>query len=155
MKNSPIPHVSIILILPIEFSYKLSDQENMKWPQSPPFGYASSNYEAFTVIQRIEGFNIKQSDDEANQRFVVEIKWKGQFSFFGLRRKILMINLTEEGDEVGDGVVQWNNQGFHYSGHLFPWELHFTIFNVSLFFFSLSLLYLLNLISFDFCFEYE
>ncbi|KAK9190436.1 hypothetical protein WN943_019041 [Citrus x changshan-huyou] len=101
----------------------------MRWRQSPPFGHASRNYEAFTVIQRLEGFNIKQSDNEARQRLVVEIKWKGLFSFFGLRRKILMINLTEEGDEVGDGVVQWKNQDFHYSGHVFPWELHFTIFN--------------------------
>lgn len=127
----------------------------MRWRQSPPFGHASRNYEAFTVIQRLEGFNIKQSDNEARQRLVAEIKWKGLFSFFGLRRKILMINLTEEGDEVGDGVVQWNNQDFHYSGHVFPWELHFTIFNVSLVFFSLVLLYSLNLIWLTFCFRYK
>lgn len=75
--------------------------------------------------------------------------------FFKFKEKDFDDKFNREGDEVGDGVVQWNNQDSHYCGHSFPWELHFTIFNVSLVFFSLVLLYSLNLIWLTFCFRYK
>ncbi|KAK9190434.1 hypothetical protein WN943_019039 [Citrus x changshan-huyou] len=49
--------------------------------------------------------------------------------FFKFKEKDFDDKFNREGDEVGDGVVQWNNQDSHYCGHSFPWELHFTIFN--------------------------
>lgn len=68
-----------------------------------------------------------------------EIKWKGQKGIaLGSLRRSVKRNLTKKVGVGDDGVVEWNEGfqsvcsfSFHKEGVFNPWEVSFTVFNVS------------------------
>lgn len=113
----------------------------MKWPLWPPL--SSRKFEAKVIIHKLQGLNLAQlvidNNDFNKKRLVVEIKWKGQKSIaLGPLRRSVKRNFTEEGGFCGDGVYEWNeefksvcNFSGYKEGMFYPWEVVFTVFNVS------------------------
>lgn len=107
----------------------------MRWPPWPSL--VPRKYEVVLLVCKLEGLNLIQFDEEEKKRLVVEIKWK-KISAFGLLRKSIMRNFTEEGGVGGDGAVEWNEEFkslINFSGStdgvFLPWEVEFAVFNVS------------------------
>jgi hypothetical protein len=121
----------------------------MKWRPWPPL--VSKKYEVRLVVRRLEGGDLVREGVE-KAGFAVEIKWKGpKLALSSLRRTAVKRNFTKEVEvEVGAGaeaeahqngvVVEWD-EAFQtlctlsaYKDNVFhPWEVAFTVFNVSLF----------------------
>lgn len=122
----------------------------MKWPPWPPI--STKKFEVVIVVGRLEGLDKTQFEGE--RRALVEVKWKGQKgnSLWFLRRSVKR-NFTKEGGIRDDGVVELQEEfrsfcsfsGYN-EGMFYPWELSFTVFNVSLsaFQFILFLFWLLS-----------
>lgn len=125
----------------------------MRWRPWPPL--TTKKYEVKLVVGRLEGWDLvrregeQQLEKEEEDRWTVEIRWKGSKVKVGalssLRRAVVKRNFTREVEVEGlaeNGVVQWDEE-FHsvcslsaYKDNVFhPWEIVFTVFNVSLFFF--------------------
>lgn len=119
----------------------------IRWPSWPPL--SSKKFEAIINILRLEGLSFGQSEGE-NVLLGCEIKWKGPkgIALGSLRRRSVKRNLTTKMGVGDGGVVEWN-EGFHgvcsFSGSkegvFSPWEVLFTVFNVS---FSSLLIILLS-----------
>lgn len=120
----------------------------MRWrPWPPP---AHRKYEVRLTVRSLEGCDLlRDSAEKGNNnnnnetRLSVEIKWKGQKLTLGSLRRSSLRNITREevcgkGDNQ-NGVVYWDEE-FHslctlsaYKHNVFhPWEIAFTLFNVSL-----------------------
>lgn len=107
----------------------------IRWPSRPPL--PSKKFEAIIFIHRIEGLCLAQSDGE--KALVCEIKWKGQKGALSSLRRSVKRNFTKEVGVGDDGVVEWNEEfrslcsfSCYKEGVLFPWEVSFTVLNVSL-----------------------
>ena len=107
----------------------------IRWPSWPPFH--SKKFEVIIVIRRLEGLRLAQSEGE--NMLGCEIKWKGQKGIaLGSLRRSVKKKLTKNVGVGDDGVVEWN-EGFqsvcsfsYYKEAVFnPWEVSFTVFNVS------------------------
>lgn len=116
----------------------------MRWrPWPPPL---SRKYEVRLIVRSLNGCDLLA---DKGSRLTVEIKWKGpKLTLGSLRRTPVARNFTKEADLVaGDGgaAVNWDEE-FQtlcnlnaYKDNVFhPWEIAFTVFNVSSFL-SLSL----------------
>lgn len=129
----------------------------MKWRPWPPL--VSRKYEVTLIVRRLEGYDLVQECPEKGPsgigNLTVEIRWKGpKLTLSSLRRTAVARNFTREVgvDAVTEnGVVEWDEE-FHslcnlsaYKDNVFhPWEIAFTVFNVSLFFSPYILLPILS-----------
>ncbi|KAJ1404785.1 NT-type C2 domain [Sesbania bispinosa] len=110
----------------------------MRWPPWPPL--SSKKFEAVVIVQRLQGSNSVQPEEEVRS-LVVEIKWKGQkgVALSSLRRSMKRNFTTEVAVSVRDaGVVEWNQEFRNvctFTGYkenvFYPWEVMFTLSNVS------------------------
>ena len=111
----------------------------MRWPPWPPL--CSRKFEAVVIVHKLEGTTSLVKPDEEVRSLVVEIKWKGQkgVSLRSLRRSMKR-NFTRVVGLGGEGVVEWNQEfrnvctltGFK-DNMFYPWEVMFTVSNVSLY----------------------
>ena len=119
----------------------------MRWPPWPPL--CSRKFEAVVIVHKLEGTTSLVKPDEEVRSLVVEIKWKGQkgVSLRSLRRSMKR-NFTRVVGLGGEGVVEWNQEfrnvctltGFK-DNMFYPWEVMFTVSNVSLYkFMTISIL---------------
>lgn len=120
----------------------------MKWRPWPPL--TTKKYEVRLVVGRLEGWDLVREGSGAGEKLTVEIRWKGtsrgKVALSSLRRAVVKRNFTKEVEASQDGVVQWDEE-FHtvcsfscYKDNVFhPWEIAFTVFDVSLAFFSFTL----------------
>ena len=128
----------------------------IRWPSWPPFH--SKKFEVIIVIRRLEGLRLAQSEGE--NMLGCEIKWRGQKGIaLGSLRRSVKRNLTNKVVVGDDGLVEWN-EGFqsvcsfsYYKEGVFnPWEVSFTVFNVS--FSSLIMILLSFFLSFFYFFYF-
>lgn len=118
----------------------------MKWRPWPPL--SSKKIEAKIIVNCLKGFNFMSNEQMGFQDFEklrVEIKWKGsKGSSLNLssltRRGSVKKNFTKEESLKENGGVEWNeefqsvcNFSANKDGVFHPWEVAFTVFNVSLF----------------------
>ena len=107
----------------------------MKWRPSKKF-------EAKIMINQLKGFKFSPEMSMVVQdfsRLAVEIKWKGsKGNALSSLRRIVKRNITKEESLRADGVVEWNeefhslcNFAVYKDGVFYPWEVVFTVFNVS------------------------
>lgn len=119
----------------------------MRWRPWPPL--LSKKFQVRLLVRRLQGCDLLQNAALQGSRLVLEIRWKGPKLILGsLRWNSVARNFTKEADFELDGggaaVVHWDEE-FQtmcnlngYRDNVFhPWEIAFTLFNVSL---SLSLL---------------
>lgn len=119
----------------------------MKWRPWPPL--SSKKFEARIVVHCLKGLSISSEEVESPadfhdfERLVVEIRWKGSakvnpLTLNSLRRRVRR-NFTKEGSLIReDGVVQWKeefrcecNFSSYKDDDFLPWEVAFSLFNVS------------------------
>lgn len=111
----------------------------MKWRPWPPL--VSKKFDVKLIVRRLEGCNPVQSDVEKAHdfsRMKVEVRWKGPKVALSSLRRTLKRNFTKEEDVRSNGVVEWDEE-FNslcslsaYKDNAFhPWEIAFTVFNVS------------------------
>lgn len=119
----------------------------MRWPPWAPI--STKKFEVVIVVGRLEGLDKTQFEGES--RVLVEVKWKGQKgkSLGSLRRSVKR-NFTKEGGIRDDGVVELQEEFRSLcsfsgckEGMFYPWELSFTVFNVSLSAFQFIFLFFL------------
>lgn len=133
----------------------------MRWRPWPPL--VTKKYEVKLVVRRMEGWDLVREDatEKDSDRLTVEIRWKGpKVALSTLRRTPVKRNFTREVEVVGVGqqnddvavvvdddnsirsncVVLWDEEFQSictfsaYKENVFhPWEIAFTVFNVSLF----------------------
>jgi hypothetical protein len=148
----------------------------MRWRPWPPL--VSKKYEVRLVVRRMEGWDVVREAVAAapgtssggdlkdkSEKLTVEIRWKGpKLALSSLRRTAVKRNFTKEVEvcgaegENGGVLVEWDEEFESlctlsaYKENVFhPWEISFTVFNVSssfLFCFSLQR----NLFFFSRCF---
>lgn len=114
-----------------------------KWRPWPPL--SSKKFEARVVVHSIKGLIISKEGAlglQSLENLMVDIKWKGPGKInplSSLRNRSVRRNFTKgEPLRVVDGVVEWHEE-FHsvcnFSGYkgadFLPWEVAFTVFNVS------------------------
>lgn len=98
------------------------------------------------MLRRLEGYYNQVG--EGAEKVAVEIRWKGpKIALMSSLRRTVKRNFTEAAAAgVGEnGVVEWGDEEFKgvctlsgYRDNVFhPWEITFTVFNVSSFFFFL------------------
>lgn len=118
----------------------------MKWMPWPPL-LLSKKFEAKITVNCIKGFNFLSEKHVGVQdfdRLRVGIKWKGSTKGISLNlssftRKSVKKNFTkEECLKEDEGIVEWNEEFLsvcNFSGYkdgvFHPWEVVFTVFNVS------------------------
>lgn len=117
----------------------------MRWPPWPPL--YSKKFEAVVIVHRLQGSSsVLVEAEEVVRSLVVEIKWKGQkgVALSSLRRSMKK-NFTRDVSLNDAGVVEWNQEFRNvctFTGYkenvFYPWQVMFTVSNVS------SLLNLLN-----------
>ncbi|PQQ18643.1 uncharacterized protein Pyn_28259 [Prunus yedoensis var. nudiflora] len=108
----------------------------MRWPPWPPI--STKKFEVVIVAGRLEGLDKTQFEGE--RRALVEVKWKGQKSkALGSLRRSVKRNFTKEGGIRDDGVVELQEEfrslcsfSGYKEGMFYPWELSFTVFDISL-----------------------
>lgn len=119
----------------------------MRWRPWPPL--TTKKYEVGLVVRRLEGWDLVREAAggaeplEKEDKWTAEIMWKGSKVKVGalssLRRAIVKRNFTREVEASSEnGVIQWDEE-FHsvcsfsaYKDNVFhPWEIVFTVFNVS------------------------
>lgn len=78
-------------------------------------------------------------DEKDRQKMGVEIRWKGPKIGLGSFRRTVKKNVTKEVGVDQNGVVEWDEEFFSvcglsgYKDDVFhPWEISFTVLNVSL-----------------------
>ncbi|BAT86404.1 uncharacterized protein HKW66_Vig0059300 [Vigna angularis] len=108
------------------------------WPWPPP---VSKKFIVRLIVRRLQGCDLLPDAAREGSRLVVEIRWKGSKMTLGsLRRNSVARNSTKEA--VVDGatatVVDWDeefetscNLNGHKDNFFKPWEIAFTLFNVS------------------------
>lgn len=108
------------------------------WPWPPP---VSKKFIVRLIVRRLQGCDLLPDAAREGSRLVVEIRWKGSKMTLGsLRRNSVARNSTKEA--VVDGatatVVDWDeefetscNLNSHKDNFFKPWEIAFTLFNVS------------------------
>lgn len=112
----------------------------MRWRPWPPL--VSRKYEVRLVVRRLEGCDLLRECAEKGSgetRLTLEIKWKGPKVTLSSLRRAVPRNFTREVDvDAQNGVVHWDErfQTFctlsAYKDNVFhPWEIGFTVFNVS------------------------
>ena len=110
----------------------------MKWRP-----WQSKKLEARITVHHLKS-SLVGDDDESNSRYSVQIKWKGArgISLTSLRRKSVRRNFTKEMLLNQHGIASWEEEfrcfcafSANKDALLHPWEVSFTLFNVS----SLSL----------------
>lgn len=114
----------------------------IRWRPWPPL--VPRKYEVKLVVRRMEGWGCPAEEGAEGRRVVVEIRWKGpKISLSSLRRTVKR-NFTKEEDVGENGVVLWDEEFQNvcnlsaYKDNVFhPWEIAFTVLNVS---FSLKIL---------------
>lgn len=120
----------------------------MRWRPWPPL--VTKKYEVRLVVRRLEGSDlVRESAGGAELgKLTVEIRWKGPkvaLSSLSLRRTAVKRNFTREVDAglSANGVVDWDEEFQSlcslsaYKDNVFhPWEIAFSVFNVSSCFFS-------------------
>lgn len=124
----------------------------MKWRPWPPL--PSKKFDARITLNHLRGLDLSPELRDSCSRFTVEIRWKGPKGI-ALRRSVRR-NFTKEGFLGSDGVVRWDeefrclcNFSSCKDGALFhPWEVSFTLLNVS----SISFIYLFFYYFFNFLF---
>lgn len=117
----------------------------MRWRPWPPL--VTKKYDVRLVVRRLEGCCndlVREGSGELG-KLTVEIKWKGpKMALSSLRRPAVKRNFTREVDAslVQNGVVDWDEEfqsvcSFSaYKDNVFhPWEITFTVLNVSFCFF--------------------
>lgn len=109
----------------------------MKWrPWPPPM---SRKYEVKLVVRSLQGFDLLHEGPQKGRGFAVEIRWKGpKLALSSLRRNAIARNFTREVRGEND-VVLWDeefqsfcNLSANKENAFHPWEIAFTVFNVSL-----------------------
>lgn len=93
------------------------------------------------IVRRLEGLDPTVKDKA--EKFTVEIRWKGpKLALSSLRRSAVKRNFTKEVESQNGDVVEWDEEFQSvctlsaYKDNVFhPWEISFTVFNVSFFFF--------------------
>lgn len=122
----------------------------MKWRPWPPL--VSRKYDVTLIVKRLDGCDLVRDlpPDRAVsdvRKLTVEIRWKGpKLTLSSLRRTAVVRNFTREVPIHAidqNGVVEWDEE-FHslcnlsaYKEDVFhPWEIAFTVYNVSFLFFS-------------------
>lgn len=112
----------------------------MRWPWPPQL---SKKFEVKIVLRRLEEFHIGNFDGEKPvevAKLSVEIRWKGpKFALSTFRRSVKRNFTKEEEVRSDDGVVEWNedfqsvcNLSAYKENVFHPWEIAFTVLNVSL-----------------------
>lgn len=111
----------------------------MKWRPWPPL--TSKKFEAKIVIRRLQGLHYAGVEQDS-EKLAVEVKWKGSKpnALTSFRRSVRR-NFTREESLIrkdDDGVVEWDEEFFSVcnfsaikEGLFYPWEVSFTVFNVS------------------------
>lgn len=109
----------------------------MKWRPWPPL--TTKKFEVKIIVNQLKGLNSVFEDYDG--RLVVEVKWKGSkgngLSLSSFRKSIKR-NFTKEESLREGGIVEWNEEfqsicsfvGYK-EGSFHPWEMNFTVFNVS------------------------
>ena len=125
----------------------------MRWRPWPPL--VLRKYEVRLIVRRLEGCDLLRDCGGEPPRLTVEIRWKGpKLTLGSLRRTPLARNFTREADVAAATVAQWDeefqslcNLNAYKDNAFHPWEIAFTVFNVSLSL-SLSLCFILFTLSF-------
>jgi hypothetical protein len=133
----------------------------MRWRPWPPL--ISKKYEVRLVVRRIEGWDrVREALAAApgtssggdlkdkSEKLTVEIRWKGpKLALSSLRRTVVKRDFTKEVEVYGGGgegenggvLVEWDEEfeslctlSAHKENVFHPWEISFTVFNVSFFF---------------------
>lgn len=113
----------------------------MRWPPWPPL--LSKKFEVIIVLRRLQGLDLGK-EVESGRRLRIEMKWKGgqKGMALGSLRRSVKRNFTKESEVGDDGVVDWDeefrslcNFSGPKEGLFYPWELTFTVFTVSTFWF--------------------
>lgn len=106
----------------------------MKWRPWPPL--QSKKVEVKLVVKRLDGL----WSGDGQKMGVVEIRWKGPKIGLGSFRRSVKKNVTKQVGVDQNGVFQWDEEFFSvcalsaYKDDAFhPWEISFTVFNVSVF----------------------
>lgn len=119
----------------------------MRWRPWPPL--LSKKFQVRLHVRRLQGCDLLRNAAREGSKLVLEIRWKGpKLTLGSLRRSSVARNFTKEAEFDVDGggaaVVHWDEEFptlcnlNGYKDNVFhPWEIAFTLFNVSL---SLSLL---------------
>lgn len=99
-------------------------------------------YEVRLVVRRLEGCDpVQEGAPGEKQKLAVEVRWKGPKAALmsSLRRASVKRNFTRREELGRDGVVVWEEEFESlctlsaYKENVFnPWEIVFTVFNVSL-----------------------
>ena len=123
----------------------------MRWRPWPPL--VSKKYEVRLVVKTLTLHGCDLVRPAADKGLVLQIKWKGpKLTLSSLRRNATVRNFTREAQPQPNDVVLWDEE-FHtlctlsaYKDNAFhPWEIAFSLFNVSLSF-SLSLYFSFSLL---------
>lgn len=120
----------------------------MRWRPWPP-PPATRKYEARLVVRRLAGCDPPPAGEDGVRRLAVEIRWKGPRGPAALMRRVAVRrNFTRE-ERVGEGgVVEWGDEeefaalctlSAHRDHAFHPWEVAFSVFNVSCVLFDLVL----------------
>lgn len=129
----------------------------MRWRPWPPL--LSKKYEVRLVVRKLEWCDlVPEGADKggAGARLTVEIKWKGpKLALSSLRRTAVKRNFTREvvveagAGSQQNGVVEWDEEFQNlctlssYRDNVFhPWDLAFTVYNVSSLCLSKALLFM-------------
>lgn len=113
----------------------------MRWRPWPPI--PSKKFQAKLILYRLEGLcgsSEKPVGMEDFSQLAVEIKWKGsKGNGLSYLRRSVRRNYTKEESLREGGDVEWNEEfqsvcsfsGYNKDGLFRPWEVAFTVFNVS------------------------